>query len=212
MLKKIFLLGTAILMGSAALAHADTLTYTLTQNGCSNSCGAGPFGTIVLSQTTVGTVNVTETLASGVRYAGTGAGDALEFNVTGVSGGVSITGITSGFAVGPAPDTASTFGTFLYSVTCSTCQGGQVGNPSGPLSFTVSATGLTLADFTANAGGHYFASDVFSNGNTGNVGANGPGTPGGTPPPTPTPEPSSLLLLGTGALGAAGVLRRRFNV
>jgi PEP-CTERM motif len=29
-------------------------------------------------------------------------------------------------------------------------------------------------------------------------------------PPTPTPEPSTFALLGTGLLGAAGVLRRRF--
>jgi len=29
--------------------------------------------------------------------------------------------------------------------------------------------------------------------------------------PTPTPEPSSLLLLGTGMLGLAGVLRRKLG-
>jgi hypothetical protein len=50
---------------------------------------------------------------------------------------------------------------------------------------------------------------------------NGPSLPGGgnndcdpggpTDPTSPAPEPSSLMLLGTGALGLAGVVRRRFN-
>lgn len=34
--------------------------------------------------------------------------------------------------------------------------------------------------------------------------------PNATPPPPATPEPSSIALLGTGLLGIAGVLRKRF--
>ncbi len=37
-------------------------------------------------------------------------------------------------------------------------------------------------------------------------------TSGGNNSPSPTPEPSSLMLLATGALSAAGVARRRFNL
>jgi hypothetical protein len=113
-------------------------------------------------------VTVTETLAASERYAGTGAGEALEFNVT---NSVVIGNLTPNFAVGPAPASASTFGSFLLSIACSTFQGGQVGNPAGPLSFTAgSATGVTVNDFIANAGGYYFASDIVgNNGKTGNV-------------------------------------------
>ncbi|WP_260703028.1 PEP-CTERM sorting domain-containing protein [Edaphobacter flagellatus] len=45
-------------------------------------------------------------------------------------------------------------------------------------------------------------------GNPGNGG--GPPPPPPPPPPAVTPEPGSFVLLATGALGAAGMLRRRF--
>ncbi len=183
----------------AAAPEAKATIITLTDDGCTDTCGTGPFGQIELIQTTALLVTVTLTLSPNVRFAGTGAGEALEFNVLGPA--ITIADITANFVIGPAPASASTFGSFLQSVTCDTCKGGNAGNPSGPLSFTVTrASGVTIADFGTNAKGYMFASDIVgANGNTGNVGA--PGTPG-----SQVPEPVSLSLMGGGLLMLA--LRR----
>jgi hypothetical protein len=199
----------SLLVLSAGLSLAGTIIFTLDQDGCSGTCGTPPFATVTLTDNGTGTaayVSVTETLDANEWFAGGGAGDALEFNVVGP---ILITGYTAGFTLGPAPDSASTFGPFLESVTCSSCTGGQSTNPAGPLSFNVgSTTGVTTASFIGNNyhnGDYFFASDIVgNNGKTGNVGALGGG---GTITGDTTPEPLSMFLMGAGLLGI-GVVRK----
>jgi hypothetical protein len=169
---------------------------------------------------------ITVTLNSNVNFSGTGAGDALAFSLSG-SPTITYSGIPTGFEADTTlPVHASTFGDFTAGVTCDygskksppegACHGG-----SGPstLSFTITSTdGMTPLTFVESSGKGatpvYFSSDIAillpgqQKVNTGNVGA--PlGDP--VPPPATTPEPSSLALLGSGVLGLAGVVRRKFR-
>jgi hypothetical protein len=212
-MRRLLTLGLALFTAVFTLAvlppAALAVQYSLTADKCTGTCGGGPYGTIDVTQIGPvgdGVVQVTVTLAAGVKFVKTGFDGSFGFNLDGISTIGSISGLTPGFSLLSLTAGSSKydgFGKFEYSIVCDACGSGGSNPQPGPLTFTLSATGLTEASFaelsTGRGGTHaYFVADILgTNGKTGPVGA--------------VPEPGTLVLAGTALVGLGAWARRRMR-
>jgi len=197
-----------LLTAGAQRASADTLTFQLTSDHCSGTGGClpdgGSAGTVTITDVSSGVVSVNVTLGSAYKFVSTGFETDFGFNLAG-NPTITFSSVSSGFTPNSNPETAGTLhmdgaGFFEYGVQCTGCGNGGSNPQSGPLTFTITGTGLSTSSFETN-GTNYFAVDLLGQGNTGAVDA--------SVPTRTAPDGGMTLMLLGGALLGLEALRRR---
>jgi len=209
----------ALMLSCAGTAQAATQLYTLNIVDSGAGVGAGPFGTVSVTEN-LGALDFLVTVNSPYRiHDGNANHNAFAFELNG-DPAISISNLTTGFAFLPGTGfSAPPFGNNIwdYAIDCTTaCGPGYGGGYAGPLSFTVTANsgslslaslGFNTATVNGTSSNIYFVADLVNpQGSTGNIGATLTGTA------VPEPATWAMLIMGFGMAGAALRSRRRTSV
>jgi hypothetical protein len=172
----------AALLLAPTFARADDITYTVDLNfsGESNSLPNVP-----------ATLAVTGTITTDGNQGHLNSGDVLSFDLD-----ITETAGTTASAEYTPPDTALT----AFANSLSATPEGLFYTGNGQLVFRQDSTSIEFYLVAGNPGAVIYTGPIgFTDDRSGVLQI----------APAPTPEPSSLILLGTGALGLASTLRRR---
>lgn len=192
-----------------ALAVSVTLLVpAASANSYSLSCGGTSCGTVIIKNLSGGGVSVKVTMTGGYSIQAN-ANNGFLFNTGSSNLTLSLNGFsTTNFGAGSATLLSKVnggSGKFTYGLVKFSTPNGYT-SVTG-LSFTIS--GMTTADLLANNKGNVVSVHYCSPGAQTLKCPSPTGFASSTPMPS-VPEPGTLSLLGTGLIGLAGIVRRKF--